>query len=196
MKTLPYQAVRNPFFHHRLQEVSTFLESSVVIMEEVLNLPDNRLEAFDEPAAEVVKATRTWAAKVRASKADLDQTKICRLIVMAAQTLEDRKTKVHRFAGFRMSRYHDDAWRRWVVLTLPATALILKEIGYAKHGGQVLHSEKAEQVLGELWSEMGFDPSPTPESDVSPTGRMFRRALMWKLSSGRLVLVQSGGRDV
>ncbi len=100
------------------------------------------------------------------------------------------------------SHGQDDAWRVWAVLSRDLSARLLAfaadcTLPYdSDTDTEVSLDDALDRLAADLWAQWGFDPAPSPLSDYSPTGRMFQRSLFVRVSSGHVVLSQSGARDV
>lgn len=195
MSTTEKQAVQNPFRIAYLKQAIEKLSEAERIVDYVRNVPFNELSGSEEEMASL-KCMQALSSSLSKAVQSFNQARMAKLIAEMALAVEQSGVRRHRFFGFKQMPNHDEYWRRWIVLDLQYSAELLGEIGYLRIGGQALHSKEAARILGSVWSSFGFDPYETEPSEVSPTGRMFRRRLCWKLSSGHIVLVQSGGRDV
>jgi hypothetical protein len=91
---------------------------------------------------------------------------------------ENKRANIVRAFGFK--RGPDEAWRLWIVLT--------------REGSKLFPTEKA---CANLWAGWGFDAAASPQSEYSPTGRMFQGELhVRRASNSCAILTQSGARDV
>ena len=195
MSTTETQAIQNPFRVAYLKQAIAKLSEAESIVENVRGIPLNELSGSEVERVSI-PCMQAMALRLGKSMQESNQIRTAKLIAEMSLVVEQSNVRRHRFFGFRQMPDHDEYWRRWIVLDLQTSAELLGQIGYLRIGGQALHSEEAARILGSVWSSFGFDPYETEPSEVSPTGRMFRRRLCWKLSSGHIVLVQSGGRDV
>ncbi len=105
------------------------------------------------------------------------------------------------------SKGQDDAWKVWAILSREVSETLIAQAAQADAESGFDASQDhcqswqrdvsaLETVCAELWAQWGFDASASPLSDYSPTGHMFQRSLSVRVSSGHIVLSQSGARDV
>lgn len=191
---LSFSAFQNPFALSRLRaNLETIRATENALNETRAALPENCRDSFTGDKAQRATVSR-----------------VLQLATMAATcNLENERAKpscVRKFS--QTSGGRDDSWAIWAVLSRDVSAQVIAlaesraEVtdadGEPLCAGDVIdaHWDSLRAVCAELWAEWGFDASASPLSDYSPTGRMFSRGLSAYVSSGHIVLSQSGARDV
>ncbi len=179
MKTIPspvsLHGLQNPFRLSRLQA-----QLSAVRQVENLSRHD-----WQDNTREIAKHLGATPEKLR--------TPLMGLGYALGMELDAERAKTPCVRAFsQASNGTDDAWRLWVVLSRELSAQLLALSDECENG----YESDFSKACGELWAQWGFDASESPQSDYSPTGRMFQRSLSARVSSGHIVLSQSGARDV
>lgn len=156
-------------------------------------LPGNARDAFTGDAAQRATVSR-----------------VLQLAKLGAESvLETERRKPSCVRAFSQTfGGQDDAWKIWAVLSRDVSARVIAyaetQVETQDGDGEPLCGEDLQDarrdafraVCAEIWAEWGFSPAPSPLSDYSPTGQMYSSGLSCRVSSGCVVLCQSGARDV
>lgn len=192
--TLSFSDFQNPFALSRLRaNLRTLWATEGALNQTRAALPEKCRDALTGDAAQRATVSRVL--------------QLAKLGAESALETERRKPSAVRTFSHKTGGA-DDSWGMWAVLSRDVSARIIalaeSRAEVTDRDGEPLcaegiidaHRDALRAVCAELWAEWGFDASASPLSDYSPTGRMFSRSLSAYVSSGCVVLSQSGARDV
>jgi len=172
--TLAIGSLQNPFTISRLRLALKAASAATVTLEE---------HQFDPECARILNL----------NPSTLNQQLSRAVNVLQYQLAEEvRKPNHIRFFG-STSDGEDDSWRIWIVLDKELSAQVLNRTAEAWRAEDVTGPDLA---VADIWNSLGLDPSASPEWDISPSGRMFRRRAEHRVLGGHVLITQTGARDV